>query len=235
MKIKALIIDDEPIAQDILEKYTQMVPELELVGKCDNALDASAFLQENEVDLMFLDIQMPEIDGLSFLKTLKTSPLVVLTTAFSEYAIESYELDVLDYLLKPISLDRFLKAVHRACDRMRESSNSVEENLQKDFIFLKDGHEQIKVLLDDILYCEGLKDYVQVHLTSGKKIVTLSTMKHMVEVLEHDKFLRVHRSYIVNLEKVESIIGNSFKIGGQLIGIGKSYLEEVKKLIAEKF
>lgn len=232
-KINVIIIDDEPIAQDILEAYIKKIPELKLIAKCDNAIEANSFLRENNVDLMFLDIQMPEISGLNFLKTLANPPMTIFVTAYTEFALDGYDLSVLDYLLKPISFERFMKATQKALDRYELENKNVKKARKEEdsSIFIKDGYEQIKVYFNDILYCEGLKDYVQVFLSNGKNITTLSTMKNMESLLPKDEFIRTHRSYIVNRMKIERIQGNTFSINDKLIPIGKSYIEEVKKKV----
>lgn len=225
--IKCVIVDDEPIAQDILETYTSKTPNLELVAKCSNALEAMSVLQENKVDLLFLDIQMPEITGLDFLKSLSNPPLVIFTTAYQEYAIESYELNAVDYLLKPISLERFLTAVNKVFTRLE----TMDESIEKDYIFIKDSDEHLKIWFKDILYIEGLKDYVKIIRNDAKTIVTLSTMKNMEKIMP-SQFKRIHRSHIINTNKITSIVGNSVRIGGELISSGKSYKEVFDSLKA---
>ncbi len=232
MAINCIITDDEPIAQDILESYVNKVPDLHLVAKCNNAMETMAQLQTQKVDLIFLDIQMPEITGLEFLKSLPNPPLVIFTTAFQEYALDGFELNVCDYLLKPISFDRFLKAVHKVFDRLRPGPGMVEskDKEEKDYIFIKDSDELIKVWYDEIEYIEGLKDYVKV-ICKDRMIVTLSTMKNMEHILPN-QFLRIHRSYIINTDKISSITGNSVRIGKELISSGKSYKEHFDQLKA---
>ncbi len=233
MAINCIITDDEPIARSILKNYIDKIPDFNLVGECNNALETMSKLKEQQVDLLFLDIQMPEISGLEFLKSLSNPPLVIFTTAYQEYALEGYELNVCDYLLKPISFDRFLKAANKAMDRLKLSTpqpNAVLSNAEtsKEYTFIKDSDELIKVWYKEILYIEGLKDYVKV-ICEDRRIVTLSTMKNMEQMLPSN-FKRIHRSYIINTDQILSITGNSVRIGKELISYGKSYKENFDAL-----
>lgn len=226
MSLQCLVVDDEPLARKLLVDYIAKIPSLALVGTCSNPLEAREVLQTKKVDLLFLDIQMPEITGIGFLKSLKTHPMVILTTAYSEYALEGYELDVVDYLLKPITFERFLKAIEKVNQRTA-SVGTKDESMQHqesglEFVFVKDGTKIIKVKYDDILYVEGLKDYVVIH-TPTKKITSLQRMKAMESELPGSKFIRIHNSFIVALDAIESIQKNEVLIGGKLLPISDSY------------
>ena len=213
--------------------YVKKIPYLTLIGQFENPLKALPVLGNQPVDILFLDIQMPEITGISFLKTLKIKPQVILTTAYSEYAIESYELDVVDYLLKPITFERFLKAVEKASQRLQgvgEGEAIPIPSRESPFVFLKDGTKFIKVLWNDILYIEGLKDYVTVH-TSSKKIVTFLRMKNLEDQLPKDKFIRVHHSYIIALHAIDAVFKSEVKIGEQLIPISETYRKNFREII----
>lgn len=232
--IKCIITDDEPLAVDVLESFITRIPEMELVARCSNAVEAFGVLSKQKVDLMFLDIQMPEITGLEFLKSLKNPPLVIFTTAYPNYALESYEIDAADYLLKPISFDRFLKAVNKATERLKQISTPTDSPDQPEYIFVKADGKLIKITIPDIAYVEGLKDYVVIH-TKEKTIVTHNTMKNIENLLEKDEnFLRIHRSYIINMRHVKEIEGNSFRIKDQLLTIGTTFKEEVQNKL-EKY
>ena len=192
-------------------------------------------LQENEIDLMFLDIQMPDLTGVEFLKTLKSKPVVIFTTAYQEYALEGYELDVIDYMLKPISFERFVQGVNKAMDfiklknkQIQIPSSTPQEKIPKDFINLKADYKIYKVKHYDILFVEGLKEYVTFY-TKAKKYVVLESLKKLEIILPSKKFKRVHKSYIINTEKIDSLYGNTIEIGEHEIPIGKSYANEVKK------
>lgn len=220
MKTSCLIVDDEPLAQDVLDSYIKQTPQLSLIGTCNNAIEALEKMKQNQVDLIFLDIQMPEITGIDFLKSLKDPPMVIFTTAYQDYAVEGFELNAIDYLLKPFSYDRFAKAVKKA----EELSKLKEEHEQRedDYIFIKSDQKLQKVYYDDILYIEALADYVKIH-TPEKRYITLQTMKNMEEKLPDKFFKRVHRSYIVALDKIMSIVGSSVEVSEQRIPIGKNY------------
>lgn len=222
MKISCLIVDDEPLAQDVLEAYVKNTPQLNLVGICNNAIEALEKMKLNQVDLIFLDIQMPEITGIDFLRTLKDPPMVIFSTAYQNYAVEGFELNAIDYLLKPFSLERFQKAVKKA----DELSKLKEEHLQREdeYIFIKSDQKLQKVHYNDILFIEALADYVKIH-TPEKRYITLQTMKNMEEKLPDKYFKRVHRSFIVSLDKIMSIVGGSVEVSGQRIPIGKNYKE----------
>lgn len=234
--IHTLIVDDEPLALDVLETYIQKTPDLHLVKRCNNALEAREVLQEHSVDLMFLDIQMPQITGIDFLKTLSNPPLVIFTTAYPNYALEGFELEALDYLLKPISFDRFLKAVNRAVEQIKlhKSSQGHGEESGDDYFFVKADKKLVKVNYDEILYIEGLKDYVIIRLEQTR-VITLQTMKSLEDKLPQNNFKRIHRSFIVNIDKIHAIIGNMVEImeKGQAkhLPIGKNYRDELQELI----
>jgi DNA-binding LytR/AlgR family response regulator len=221
-KINCLIVDDEPLAQDVLDSYVKNIPQLNPVGICNNAIEALEKMKHNRVDLIFLDIQMPEITGIDFLKSLKDPPMVIFTTAYQNYAVQGFELNAIDYLLKPFSLDRFKKAVHKAEELMlmKQDFSSRDD----DYIFIKSDQKLQKVSYNDILFIEALADYVKIH-TPEKRYITLQTMKNMEEKLPDKYFKRVHRSFIVALDKIISIVGGNVEINDQRIPIGKNYKE----------
>ena len=233
MSISCVIVDDEPLARSLLKDYVSKIPSLKLVDVCASPLAAMEVLKANTVDLLFLDIQMPEITGISLLKILKKRPLVVLTTAYSEYALESYELDVVDYLLKPITFQRFLQAVDKVSSRLQQPPAPVEKITPSDsqpFIFVKDGTKLVKVKWEDILYIEGLKDYVTIH-TRQQKIISLQRLKALEEQLPPEQFIRIHNSFIVALNAIDSIQKNEVHIGQAALPISDSYKKSFRDFI----
>lgn len=229
-----LIVEDEPLARRLMTDYVRKVPFLNLVKACSNPMEALEILRDTSVDILFLDIQMPEITGITLLKVLQKKPLVILTTAYSEYALESYELDVVDYLLKPITFDRFLKAVDKASQRLNTATQPVASSEKSGesptIVFVKDGTKLVKVNFDDILYVEGLKDYVTIH-TRQQKIVTLQRLKAMEMQLPAEKFIRVHHSYIVALKAIDIIHKGEIQIGNVMIPISEGYKKSFKEFI----
>lgn len=238
--LNCLIVDDEPLARKLLSDYVQKVPYLKLLRTCSDPMEALDFLRDNPVDLLFLDIQMPEITGLTLLKILQKKPWVILTTAYSEYALESYDLDVVDYLLKPITLERFLKAMEKINQRMQgiatqqlpseQALPPVAAEAGPAYIFVKDGTKLVKVKLSEIMYVEGMKDYVAIH-TPQQRIVTLQRLKAMEEQLPESQFIRIHNSYIVALEWLDSIHKEKVKVGSALLPISDSYRKSFKDFI----
>jgi DNA-binding LytR/AlgR family response regulator len=237
MKIKTILVDDEPLALEVLENYCSRVNELQLLQTCNNALEAGEFIQNHGVDLMFLDIQMPQLSGIDFLKSLPTPPVVIITTAYPDYALDGFELDAADYLLKPISFERFLRAVHKASEKINaqkaESETQTGEN-DDTYFFVKADKKLVKINFEDILYIEGLKDYVIIRMDSGR-VITLQTMKSLEERLPQDIFRRIHRSYIANIRRIIALIGNTIEImeAGKVkqLPIGKNYREDVYNMI----
>lgn len=235
MKIKCLIIDDEPLAQRVIEKFIEDTPTLELVGKCKNAIEAMQFLDEAEVDLMFLDVNMPKLSGTNFLKTLKNPPFVILTTAYSEYAIEGYELDVIDFLKKPFSFERFLKAINKVHERLHEKHKDkagpvlppVADNRrqEEEFIFVKSNKKSYKINYSDLYYVEALGDYIKIY-TSEKVIITYSSMKGIEAALPVGKFMRIHKSFIINISKIKTIEGNEVELMNRKLPIGSNYKQD---------
>jgi two-component system, LytTR family, response regulator len=238
-----IIVEDEPLARSLLENYIQKIPYLQLVQSFSDPLKALEFLRENTVDILFSDIQMPEITGITLLKILQKKPLIILTTAYSEYALEGYELDVLDYLLKPITFERFLKSVEKASLRLNSNLNQVSEKIVQEivsinpvvdsiqpYIFVKDGTKLVKIKLNEIMYIEGLKDYVSIH-TTQQKVVSLQTMKSLEIALPENQFIRIHNSYIVALEWIEAIQRDKIQIGKVFLPISDTYRKAFKDFI----
>jgi DNA-binding LytR/AlgR family response regulator len=227
MKIRCLIIDDEPIARKGLREYIQDVDFILLAGEFDNPLKATDILMNEQVDLLFLDIQMPKMTGMEFLKTLSHPPMVIFTTAYPQYAVEGFELNAIDYLLKPFSFERFLKAVLKA-RTLREPSQAPYSvtTAEPDYFFIKSDNKLVKIMYDDILFVEALQNYVAVHTTT-KKYITYLTFRSIEEHLPANRFIRTHKSYIVSAAKVESIEGNDIRIGQHQIPISRTEREEV--------
>jgi two-component system, LytTR family, response regulator len=229
MKIKCIAIDDEPLALEIIKDYSGKVPFLDLVKTFDNALESMDYLKNNKADLLFLDIQMEELTGIQLLKVLNPKPNVIFTTAYDSFAIQGFELDAVDYLLKPISFERFLKAVNKVYEKL--NVEQLIENKSKevtiytpgdDYFFVKTEFRLEKVKFSDILYIEGMGDYLRI-VTPGKRLMTLQNFKKMEEMLPANKFYRVHKSYIVSLDKIENIERNRIKISDKIIPISDTY------------
>ncbi len=223
--MKCIIVDDEPLAREGIKQYIEEVSELTLVDSFKSAMEAGNYLQSNEVDLMFLDIQMPGITGTEFLKSLQSKPLTIMTTAYTDYAIESFELDVVDYLLKPIRLARFLKAVNKAKElfELYQSPFNVEK-LEDDFIYVKADRKFVKIFYSEIIYIKGLKDYVSIH-TPEKRIITAMNVKTILSHLPDKLFYRINKSYIINVDKIDTVETDFVNVAGEEIPIGSSYKE----------
>ncbi|MBX7049785.1 MAG: LytTR family DNA-binding domain-containing protein [Chitinophagales bacterium] len=228
MSYRCLIVDDESLALRLMEDHVSKVPGLEIVGKCRHALEALQVLQREEIDILFLDIQMPDLTGVELIKILKHKPAIILTTAYAEYALEGYQLEVVDYLLKPIALDRFLQAVRKAQEwvDLRKQAPSVPQTTKQDHFFVKSDYKQVRINYADVTHVEGLREYVSIY-AGGKRIVTLETMKNMEQLLPSDLFMRVHKSYIVNTSRIKSINGNQIELGEIRIPLGKVFRTQV--------
>lgn len=234
-KIRCLVIEDEPLSQELLSGYIADVPSLELAGICGDAISASGLLRNSPVGLIFLDINLPVISGMSFLKSLRHPPMVIFTTAYPEFAVEGFEADAVDYLVKPFSFERFLKAVNKAFDRMsfimsKTGLPGAEETETPGFLILRADKKVHKVNYNDIFYFESAGDYVKVH-TTRQRLVVHETMKKLEEQLPPGLFVRVHKSFIVPLERISFIEGNRVNVGGTMIPIGLVYRDELMKLL----
>lgn len=231
--IRCLIVDDEPPAREIIRRYIEELPTLHLAGECANALQAFTLLQQQPIDLIFLDIRMPQLNGNDFLKTLKHPPKVIFTTAYPDYALEGYELDVVDYLMKPIPFDRFLKAVNKAFpsgSAKIETVSPTEEKKNEAFVYFRADRKMVKVMLQDISYIESMKDYVKV-VTANNTLITKQSISSVEEMLPEKQFIRVHRSYIISLNKIKTFTSELIEIGSTEIPIGKLYRNGVLKLL----
>ncbi len=231
--IRCVVIDDEPFARQLLGDFIKKVPDLSLEGSFSSALKSLEVLRKKQVDVLFLDIQMPDISGIEFLKTLDHKPLVIFTTAYAEHALQGFELDVADYLLKPFDFNRFLKAVNKISQRLTPAVRTVTETVadKKDFIFIKDGTKLVKIELNSIRYIKGLREYVTIY-TKDKKIISLQSMKSLEELLPSE-FIRVHNSYIIALSSIDTIFKNKIQVGDEFIPVGitykKRFFEELQR------
>ena len=223
--IKCLIVDDEPLAVNLLKDYVDKTPELECISATTNVLEALRCVQDGRVDLVFLDIQMPELTGIQFMKIIRNNCSVIITSAYAQYAIEGYEHDVVDYLLKPVTFDRFMIAVTKARNKLAAQPATGSTSDQQDHIFIKTSNRLQRFNLADIFYIEGLRDYIAVHSTHGKTL-SLESLKNMQTLLPADKFARIHKSYIVNKSKISFLEKGSVIINRQTIPIGETYREE---------
>ncbi len=233
MGVRCIIVDDEPLAIEILESYVKKVEQLQLVGTFRNAVAAFTFLQQHSVDLIFLDIQMPKLSGIDFLKTLQQPPKVIFTTAFRDYAVQGFELEIVDYLLKPIPFERFLKAVAKVLHQpANQAASTVKEVAPDNYVYFKVDKKMIKTKMADVLFIESIKDYVKVR-TPDKEIVTQQKISYLEESLPREQFLRIHRSFIVNLEKIDAYSATDVEIGKHSIPIGRNYKNDVMKILAK--
>jgi DNA-binding LytR/AlgR family response regulator len=234
-KIRCLIVDDEPPALDLLEGYILNTPFLELAGKCPDAFKAMQILNEQEIELIFLDIQMPELSGMELSRTLKKESKVIFTTAFQQYAIEGYKVDAVDYLLKPFSYEEFLKAANKAADRISLERNPIKDAEATKELFVRSEYKLIRIELDKVLYIEGLKDYVKIYLsTKEQPVLTLMSLKTLEERLPSDRFMRIHRSFIINLNHILALERSQVLIGNERITIRDQYVEKFEKYIADR-
>lgn len=232
--IRCLIVDDEPPAREIISRYIEQLPELKLAGECANAMQALSFLQHQTIDLLFLDIQMPQLKGTDLLKIVKNPPKVIFTTAHAEYALQGYELDVVDYLLKPIPFERFVKAVHKIIQSGSDNISALAaiqpEIKQEAFVYFRADRKMVKVMLSDILYIESMKDYIKVVTTNGP-LVTKQSMNSVEAMLPENLFIRTHRSFIVSLPKIKSFTHELIEIEKTEIPIGKLFRNRVMKIL----
>lgn len=234
-KLNCIIVDDEPLALDLIESYVNKTPFLYLKGKCLNAFEAMNILNSEKIDLIFLDIQMPDMNGIDFSKTISPETKIIFTTAFKEYAFDGFKVNAIDYLLKPFNYSEFLKAANKAAERF-SFIEEKRERVQKDpFIFVKSEYKQIKINLNDVLYIEGLKDYVKIWLgNQPKPILTLMSLKNFEQELDPYKFMRVHRSYIIALDKIETIERSQVIINNERITIAEQYKDKFQEFLDDK-
>lgn len=238
MNLRCIAIDDEPLALEVISRFCGKIPNLELLGTFSNPIEAVAFLQSESVELVFLDIQMPDLSGIQLLQALSHKPMVIFTTAYSQYAVDSYEFDAVDYLLKPILFDRFLKSVNKAFElqkarvALENQPGHGNEAEEKDFLFIKSDTRFFKVDFNEILYIEGMRDYIAVH-TPNQKILTLMSMTKMLEKLPSGDFMRVHKSYIIGLNHISLIQNNRVTIGNKEIPVSNSFKEAFLRFVEE--
>ena len=232
MKIKCIIIDDEPLAAEVLENYLDEFSNMDLVGTYTNPLEALGVIESGEVDAVFIDINMPKMNGLDFIKSLEANPYFIITTAYREYAVESFDLDVLDYLVKPIPFTRFLKSINKLSQKFlnEKSAETSSQLVEKSFIFLKVDKKLMKIKFEDIYYIESLKDYIKVFTSSGDYLAHKS-LSSISEEVPSKQFIRIHRSFTVALDKIQAVEGNSVLITGKRIPIGRKYINHAKDVI----
>lgn len=234
-KYNCLIVDDEPPAREVLRRYVAQATMLNLVGECANAIQAITAVKQQEVDLIFLDIQMPQLSGIDLIRTLSQQPKIILTTAFEQYAVQAFELNATDYLVKPISFERFLKAVIKILPDQKtpteiQQVNHPARTLDQTFLYFRADRKMVKVFLSDILYVESLKDYVKVHTIKGM-VVTKYAMVSLEAMLPANNFLRIHRSFLISIDKIDSFTADEIDVQGRLLPIGKLYRQQTLKML----
>ncbi|WP_428228426.1 LytR/AlgR family response regulator transcription factor [Flavobacterium sp.] len=232
MKINCLIIDDEPLAINVIKNYLEPIENFEVINTFSNPIEGLNFLKNNTVDVIFLDINMPVLDGINFIKSLENPPILIITSAYSQFAIETYELDVLDYLVKPIEFPRLMKTLNKISKRLENKNNIPQESSpESPFIFVKiDKKRMKKIFFNEILVIESLKDYLKINTLTGKYIIH-STLSDFTDLLPERNFLRIHRSYTIAIDKIDAVEGNSIEIEGLRYVIGRSYIDHVKQKI----
>lgn len=230
MKIKCLLVDDEPLAISLLQKHLEQLENFEVVGTCNNALKAVEILNTKDIDLLFLDIKMPKVSGIDLLRTLRRAPNVIITTAYREYALDGYDLDIVDYLLKPITINRFLKSIEKFLRLSNKTVSNVSSSSEKNFIYIKSVNKFFRINIDDILYVESMKDYIKV-CTKEREIIAKYKISDFEKELEGKGFLRVHRSFIVSVSNITSFTAASLEIHNISLPIGSSYKEYVFKAL----
>ncbi len=232
--LRCIAIDDEPLALEVIKRFSAKIPDLQLVRSFGNPLEAIRFLQEESVDLVFLDIQMPDLSGMQLLDSLSDPPMIIFTTAFSQYAADSYEVDAVDYLLKPIPFDRFVKAINKALrEKQSREDIPVQREEEPQYLFIKSDTRYFKVDYHDILFIEGMRDYVAVH-TPRQRILTLMSMTKILERLPSDMFMRVHKSYIIGIRHIELVQNHRITIVGKEIPISNSYREAFQEFVEQR-
>jgi len=237
MKVNCLLIDDEPLALRVLENHIEKIPWLNIVNTCTNPVEAMEELKNNKVDLLFLDIQMPELSGLEFMESLSSSPAVIFTTAYRQFAADAFDLDGLDYLVKPIAFPRFMKAVNKYLERHGPSGDlpipPVPDGDDKRFFFIRQGRKMVKLYIDDIQYIESLKDYVQIY-TPEKRFIYKARISNLEDELKDEQFIRIHKSFLIPVSKIESVSPSEVSIAGNDIPIGRTYRQIVMKRLGIK-
>ena len=230
MQIKWIAIDDEPLALELIKNYASKIPMLTMIDIFDDAISAAEFLKSKKVDLLFLDINMPDITGIDLLKSLEEKPLTIFTTAYKKFAYEGFELEAMDYLLKPFDFNRFEKAIGKVIEFYRHKTATLPA-LTDNAIFVKSEYQLIKIELEKIEYIEGAEDYLKIHLTTGYPVLTLMTLKSIIEKLPQEKFVRIHRSYVVPLKKIKSLSNRKVKMTSTELPVSNSYIDDLKKRI----
>ena len=230
MPIRCLIVDDEPLAVELVTSYCERVPQLEIVGTCGSALEASRFLRQQSVDLLFLDIKMPQLLGTDFLRSLLDPPKVIIITAYREYAFDGFELDIVDYLLKPLSFSRFMKAIHKL-ERLLPAA-PIDESPEKGepFLYFRVDRESVKVFLNELLYVESRREYAQLFLAGGKSLLVRETISSLEEKLSHHRMVRIHRSFLVTADKVTSFTTSQVRVGDRVLPIGRLYKDNLQRI-----
>lgn len=233
MKVKCILVDDEPIARDIIEQYIQDMPQLELVAKCSNAFEAMSVLQNEDISLVFLDINMPRLSGLNLVRSLSHPPLIIFITAYPEFAVEGFEVEATDYILKPFSFERFIKAVNKAFKKMASPSSPLSDPGDNTYLVVKADKRLHKINYQDILYFSAIGDYMKVH-TPQKVLITKETLKNIETHLPPHQFIRVHKSYIISVDAIQYIEGNQVKVNQELLPIGLTYKDKLLERLNQK-